>query len=246
MNKFVLFLTKIAKGIVKPLFPLKVFGPRDVERKKCIVVGNHISGWDPIMYTLATRHQISFVYKAEFRKVLFLRWVFDGVDCIPVRRGEVDMSASKMSVNLLEENKTICLFPEGTRNPNVDCLQDFRTGAALYALKTHAPLRPFYIWEKTKFFRKNYIYIGEEFTLEQFYDLPINKDTLVQATAIIKQKVDEIRLKLNDELLKRGVKRRKRTKKEIERTQKYNNRQRTLAKTLANTTTSNATKHGDE
>ena len=161
MNKFVISLVKVAKFLCRPFFPIKVYGDRNLPNKKCLVVGNHISGWDPLMFTLHTKNVISFVYKAEFQKYAFLRWFFNGLECIPVRRGEIDMNATKSILRLLKNDQAVCLFPEGTRNPNVDCLQEFRTGAALFAIKTHAPIRPFYIWDKTKTFRKNYIIIGE-------------------------------------------------------------------------------------
>lgn len=239
MKKFCVFLASIGKGLLKPFFPVKVYGNRKIPVKKSIIVANHVSGWDPIIFTLATKGITPFVYKAEFRKSAFLRWVFDGLDCVPVRRGDVDMNATKSILRLLKNDKPIAMFPEGTRNPNVDCLQEFRTGAALFALRQHAPIRPYYIWDKTKCLRRNYIIIGDEFTLEEFYDRPIDKDTLAEATAVIKKKVDELRLKLNSILAEKGVKRRKRTKKEIEATRAYNSRQQNLAKRLGEQQTEN-------
>lgn len=233
MNKFLVGLVKFARCIVRPFYPVKVYGEIDIPNKKSLVVGNHVSGWDPLILTMWTKNVISFVYKAEFSKSIFLNWVFDGLECIPVRRGEVDMNATKSILRLLKNDKAVCLFPEGTRNPNVDCLQDFHTGAALFALKTKSPIRPFYIWDKTKCLRKNYMIVGEEFTLDEFYDKPLDRKTLVEATEIIKSKVDELRVQLNETLSVRGVKRRPRTKKEIEKIQAYNEKQKTLAKQLA-------------
>lgn len=233
MNRFLVSLIKVARVLVRPFFPVKVYGDRNLPNKKCLAVGNHVSGWDPILLTMWTKNIISFVYKAEFENNAFLHWVFDGLECVPVRRGEVDMNATKSILRLLKNDKAVCLFPEGTRNPNVDCLQDFHTGAALFAIKTHAPIRPFYIWDKTKACRKNYIIFGDEFTLEQFYDQPISRKTLEEATAVIKSKVDGLRVELNEILAAKGVKRRKRTRKEIEKIQAYNERQRTLAKQIA-------------
>ncbi len=226
MNKFVIFLLKFARTVGRPFFPVKVYGDRNIESKKCLIVGNHISGWDPVMYTMWMKNIAPFVYKAEFDKSLFLKWVFEGMECIPVHRGEADINASKSILRLLKEDKPVCLFPEGTRNPDVDCLQEFHTGAALFAIKMKAPVRPFYIWEKTKIFRKNYIAVGEEFTLEEYYDKPLDKKNLEEATEIIRSKVDGLRVKLNEKLQARGIKRRPRTKKESERLRAYNESKR--------------------
>lgn len=232
MKKFVRCVAKIARVAARPLFPVKIYGERNIPNKKSLVVGNHLSGWDPLIFTMWTKDILSFVYKAEFHSNAFLRWFFDSLDCIPVRRGDVDMNATKMILRLLHDDKAVFLFPEGTRNPNVDTLQEFRTGAALFAIKTRAPLRPFYIWDKTKACHKNYILIGDEFTLEEFYDKPLNHDTLAAATVVIKQKVEDLRQRLNAKLAEKGVKRRKLSKKEMEKLHAYNSRQRTFEKQI--------------
>ncbi len=217
MNKFVLFLIKLLRGVCRPFFPVRVYGDSKFKNKKCLIVGNHISGWDPVIYMMWIKHIPSFVYKSDFDKSLLLHWIFGGLDCIPVHRGEADMTASKKILRHLKEDKAVCLFPEGTRNPAVDCLQQFHTGAALFAIKTKAPVRPFYIWDKTKIFHKNYMIVGDEFTLDGFYDKPVDKQLLEDATAVIRGKVDELRVRLNAILDAKGVKRRKRTKKELKK-----------------------------
>ena len=70
-------------------------------------------------------------------------------------------------------------------------------------------------------------------TEEEFYDKPVTKELLRQATEKIKKQVDDLRLQLNDILQQKGVKRRPRTKKEMEKIKRYNERQKTLAKELA-------------
>lgn len=222
MNKFVVSLIKFARSFFRPWFPLTVYGDRDIPNKRCVLVGNHVCGWDPLIYTMWMKETVSFVYKAEFNKNLLLRWALNGMDYVPVHRGEADINATKSILRLLKDDKTVCMFPEGTRNPNVDCLQDFHTGAALFALKTKSPVRAFYIWDKTKPLRKNYMIVGDEFTLDEFYGRPLDKQTLEEATAFIRNKMDELRLQLNAALEARGVKRRPRTKKELKKIQAYN------------------------
>ena len=233
MNKFVSFLAKVAKFVCRPFFPTKVYGDNNLPNKQCLVVSNHVSGWDPLLFTMYTKNIISFVYKAEFHDNAFLRWILDGLECVPVKRGEIDMSATKSILRLLKNDRSVYLFPEGTRNPNVDCLQEFHTGAALFAIKTRAPIRPVYIWDKARAFRRNYIIIGEEFTLDDFYDQPISRKMLEDATAVIKNKVDELRIQLNAILDAKGVKRRKRTKKELKQLEEFNAQQALLAQQQA-------------
>lgn len=221
MNAFTVGLFKVAKVFLKPFFPRKVYGPTKFEKKRTIIVGNHISGWDSVLFYMSTKNHVHFVYKAEFEKSKFLHSVFDGAGFIPIRRGEADISGTKRCLEVLKKNRILALFPEGTRNPNVDCLQQFKTGAALFAIKTKTPIRPFYIWDKAKAFHKSYIIIGQEFELSQFYNKPATKEVLEEATAIVRGKVDALRIELNEILAKKGVKRRKRTAKELQKIAQY-------------------------
>lgn len=234
MNNFVVALASMGKLLCRPIFPTRIIGERKLPSKKCLLVANHLSGWDPVIFTMWMKGFKSFVYKADFENVPFLRWVFDGLECIPVRRGEADVNATKLILRQLSADKNVVLFPEGTRNPDVDCLQPFRTGVALFAIKTKSPIRPFYIWDRAKPFRRNYIIIGEEFTLEEYYDKPISKAVLEEATEKVKQKVDELRLKLNAILSEKGVKRRKRKEKEVLKTKAYNARQKSFVQSIQN------------
>lgn len=233
MNKHFYRFVIIVKNILKLFFPIKVYGPRELPVKKSILVGNHISGWDPIMYYMVNKQHFTFLYKSEFTKNAILRKAFTALDFIPVKRGEVDMNATKMCLRTLKDDKILALFPEGTRNPQVDCLQPLKTGAALYAIKAQAPLRAFYIWDKARVFRKNYIIVGEEFDLSQFYGKPVTKEILNEATEIIRQQLDSLRVQLNEINAAKGVKRRKRTLKEQRKIDAYNNKQKNLAKALA-------------
>lgn len=210
LYRFARFLTPALKWI----YPLKTFGPRKFESKNTVFVSNHTSGWDPVIWTVWCKSRIHFMYKAEFRKSKFLRSAFDHLELIPVTRGDVDLGAIKYSLELLSRGEIVGIFPEGTRNKVRDTLKDFRTGAAMLAIKSKSPVRPFYVWDKYKPFHMNYLLVGEEFTLEQFYDQPLTKQVLKEATAIIQSKVDELRIRLDKMMEEKGKKRRKLSKKE--------------------------------
>lgn len=225
MGKFFTGFVHVVKHIMKPFFPVKWYGPRKFEQKRTILVGNHISGWDPVVFSIWCRTPVSFMYKAEFQKSCFLRAVFNGLDFIPVHRGEVDIAATKRTLKLLRQEKIVALFPEGTRSPDVDKMLPLKTGAALFAIRTKTPIRPYYIWEKAKLFRKNYYYVGDEFTLEQYYDQPITKEMLVEATEIIAERMTEVREKMLAILQEKGIKRRKRTKKELKKLEEFRKQQ---------------------
>ncbi len=211
----------IGKSLLRALFPAKVYGNNKFESKKTVVVVNHISALDPLAVYVNCKSHMHFLYKSELRKSKALCGIVDWLEFVPVHRGEADISATKQTMRYLKQDEVIAIFPEGTRNPELDCFMEFKTGAALFALKTQTPIRPIYLWDRTTMWRKNYMIVGEEFDLAEFYDLPINKETLAQATVKIAEKMEELRVKLNEILVKKGVKRRKLSKKEQRKLQEY-------------------------
>lgn len=228
MGKFMYGVARFVRFIIKPFLPVTVFGPRKFEKRKAIVCGNHISGWDAVIFYCAVKNHIRYVYKSEFDKSTFLHNVFKGMGFIPIKRGEADIHGTRSCLEVLKNNEILGIFPEGTRNPYVDCLQEFKVGPALFAIKTKTPIRPFYIWEKHKAFRRNYVLVGQEFTLDKYYGHPITKEILQEATEYIRSKVDVLRIELNEILDKRGIKRRKRTKKELKKINLYEQQQQQL------------------
>ncbi len=210
------FLASIVKYIMRIFLPCKVHGNPKREKKACLYLGNHVSGYDSVMFYTWTKGEMPcYMYKSEFEKVWLLRWIFHSFRCIPVKRGDADLTSVKITLDRLEKGHNVCVFPEGHRNPAHNCLQEFRKGAALYALKSQAPIRVFYIWEKTKTFRKNHIIFSDEFTLDQFYGKPVTKALLQEVTDFLRSKVDELRIELNGILAQKGKKHRKYTKKEL-------------------------------
>lgn len=225
MNKFALGFARTVKFLAKSIFPIKVYGDKDIPVKKTLLLGNHIALLDPLIMYMVCKKHVHFMYKAELRKSKVLAWFCDNLDMIPVHRGEADMYATKQCLRTLKNNQVLTLFPEGTRNVYVDGLHEFKTGAALFALKTQSPIRPFYIWDRAKPFRRNYIIIGEEMELSEYYGMPVSKVVLQEATSKIEQSVDALRIQLNEILDSKGVKRRKRSKKELARIAEYQQKQ---------------------
>jgi 1-acyl-sn-glycerol-3-phosphate acyltransferase len=93
---------------------------------------------------------------------------------IPVRRGELDLNAIRLSVKALREGKVLGLAPEGTRSHH-GRLQPARSGLVLMALRApEAPIVPVAIYGQEKY-RQNLsrlrrtevnMVVGERFWLD--------------------------------------------------------------------------------
>lgn len=109
-----------------------------------IVVANHRSYLDPFFVAVLTRRPIHFLMAREYYELPVLGWIFRGLRCIPVNRDGNDLGATKRALGFLKAGKVIGIFPQGgIRDP--DDLGEGKSGVALLALKTGAPIVPFYV-----------------------------------------------------------------------------------------------------
>ena len=91
---------------------------------------NHVSNMDSVVFAAYFKNEFRFVYKAEFDEKPFLRHIFHNMRLIPVKRGEVDLKATKECLSALKQNEILFIFPEGTRNRESDEMLPFKTGPA--------------------------------------------------------------------------------------------------------------------
>lgn len=176
------------------LFPTRVKGRKNVLKKgKMIMVANHQTNFDAILVgTRVLNRRFWFMAKSELFKNKFLSAFYRGLDMYPVNRKQNDIKAVKTTLRLLNENKALCIFPEGTRLETEE-VNEVKNGVALFALKTKSPIVPSIFVKKPRLFRFNTYIIGEPFTLSEmpeFKDKPINKESLNLASAIISYRMN--------------------------------------------------------
>lgn len=117
--------------------PLPETGP-------AIVVANHTSLSDPLVLLASANRRITFLMAQEIYERPLLQWVFRVFNCIPVRRGAVDVRAIRAMVRALDRGDVVGIFPEG----GIDQFRDEQghEGVAYLVVKTGAPVIPAAIW----------------------------------------------------------------------------------------------------
>ena len=167
----------IFSGIVGFLFNIKVVNKdREPDGGGYVVCANHVSATDPIALCYAFRkNQVHFMAKKELFKVLLLAQLIKVMGAFPVDRGGNDVGAVKTAISLVNEKKTMGIFPQGHRYVGVDPRgTKTKNGVALIATKTRADILPCYIWRKKnkfKLFRRTYVIIGDVIPFEDLnYD----------------------------------------------------------------------------
>ena len=111
-----------------------------------IVYANHTGSIEiPLIFVLLLPRPLTGIAKIETWDNAFMAWLFNLWGIIPIRRGDADMDAMRMSLDCLSEGKILGMAPEGTRNKSGRLLRG-RPGIVLLAIRSGAPLIPLAHW----------------------------------------------------------------------------------------------------
>jgi 1-acyl-sn-glycerol-3-phosphate acyltransferase len=107
-----------------------------------LIAANHASFLDPPFIGCQVPRQIAYFARKTLWKPGFASWWLNEVGTIPVDRdGGQDVSAIKRVLKTLKENKSLILFPEGTRTSDGK-LQEPKAGVGLIASRAGVPVVP--------------------------------------------------------------------------------------------------------
>lgn len=186
---------KIIKFIGKPLFTLiyhpKYIGVNNIpENTSVVLAGNHTSPLDALIMIAAPKRTVHMMAKKELFGNKFTNWFFRSMGCIPVNRSIKDNNAKIEAIDILNDNKVLGIFPEGTVNKTKEIIMPFKYGAVSFAKKTNSYIVPFAITGKYKLFRKSItITYGKPYKVKQ--DLEIENNRLMnKVKRMIKERND--------------------------------------------------------
>ena len=137
-----------------------------------LVVCNHYAIPDTLIPVAQLyKKELHVLAKAEaFECAKIANWFLRKAGAIPVHRGEPDINAVKEVLGVLRAGKKLVMYPEGTRNrEGTKEMLEFKQGAARFAIKSRTQVLPMVYYRMHKVFRKNWLYIGEPISLEEFY-----------------------------------------------------------------------------
>ncbi len=197
---FYRFLRVILRPIQMLVWPTKVIGAENAKKVKgALFTCNHYSKMDSMIpYFVLFKKEAHALAKYELFTNPVAGWFLHKMGAIPVRRGEADIESVKQVLRVLKDGKQLLIFPEGTRNKEgTQHMAEFKTGTARFAIKAKVPVVPMIYYQSPKAFRKNWLYVGEPFSLEEFYGAR-TIDENHAATEVIKEKMDETRRLCNE------------------------------------------------
>jgi 1-acyl-sn-glycerol-3-phosphate acyltransferase len=131
----------VVRVLARLLFGLRVYGRERVPLEgRLILVGNHISNYDPPIFGAIIPREVHFAAKSQLFKGIVGR-VIRYLNSIPVRRSGSDKEAIKALVGALKREQAVLIFPEGTRVLNPDEAQ-IKAGVGMLATLGKADLLP--------------------------------------------------------------------------------------------------------
>lgn len=163
-------------------------------RGKGVIIANHLGVLDPIiLHCVFYYRRLSFLTLDDIFKTRLGKFFFSHVNCIPVDRGNFSMQTFKASLDVLERNKPLCIYPEGHINQYEDKtnVAPFKSGAVLIAVRGKAPIIPVYVAPRKKWYHRTVCVIGEPIDVAAMVEKSFDMNT-----------VDEI----NDELHEKEMK----------------------------------------
>ena len=151
------FYILIAKPIlyifVKFFIRPKIIGLDKIPKKgRIVLAGNHTNNLDSVMLVGIIPRVIHFMAKDSLYKGI-KKILFSNMGIIPVNRKIHDKNSLYKAIELLNEDKVIGIFPEGTINRTNNIILPFKIGAVKMAHDTNSQIIPFTI--KGKYFSSN-------------------------------------------------------------------------------------------
>ena len=169
-----------------------------------ILISNHTCTADPLFLLCATRRMISFLMAREYYAIRLLQPIFNLNRTILVNRTGRDTAAIKATLRALGEGRVVGIFPEGGINLDAQRLREAKSGTAMLALLTRAPVIPAFIYRRR---HTNHlllgvlqpararIYFGKPIDLSSYYGSEHDASALARVTEILMSSIEQLRPK---------------------------------------------------
>lgn len=177
--------------VFRLLLRLDIRGIENVPRQGPVIIAiSHSSFLDPVIIGPHTPRDVVPMAKIEAFDIPVIGLVLRLYGAFAVRRGEVDLTAIKTALKVLQSGQCLVIAPEGHRS-ETGALQRGRDGAIILALRSGAPILPVAIWGGKKFW-KNLVRLRRT-EMKYYIGKPV--------TPIIKQPTREQIAAMSDELM---------------------------------------------
>lgn len=193
-----LFWRKLLSIVFYIKYKIKVINPERIPKMKggYIIACNHQSNLDPPMVAAVVRGKFSFMAKEElFHKGWFVKFIITKCGAFPVSRGAGDDAPIKKSVEAVQKNRILVIFPEGTRS-KTGVIGRVKSGVVLIASEANAPVVPVCIrYDEKKHVTMNF---GEVIPPENIKIDPDDRHSMRNSAKVISDALHGLQKELYD------------------------------------------------
>lgn len=197
-------LARILLFLLGPIFfPVKYHHKQRVNGMDApfILFSNHVSLFDPLVLPLPIkRYEVRFMGKRELASNPILAFLVKKLHMIAVSRHMTDMGAMRATNDVLKKGHVLAMFPEGTRKPPEELMQDVESGVSLIALRNKVPLMPVYIHGKPRPLKRVHIYYLPELDYSRLQERGLGRDVVDELTQLMSDTI----LAARDAVIKTG------------------------------------------
>ena len=176
----------------KLVMPTKVVGKKNLPNGGAVLICNHQSVLDIPTIGLNIYKQQRFLGKKELFEKKSKARIYKSLGGIPIDRQNPGLDSIKQCLSVLKSDQRLLVFPEGTRKQQHD-LQDFKSGAIMFAIKAKKPIVPMWIDKKPKFFRFNTLRIGKPIYFDEYFGKKLSPDEEEQANKLVLDALAELK-----------------------------------------------------
>ena len=143
--------------VLRVFFRLQIEGSDFILSKGPIIIAvNHLSNLDPLVVGISTKRYLNFFAKKELFKNKFLAKIIFILGGLSLNRNGVSLGIFKKSIEILNKDGAIVLFPQGKRTANLS--NNVYSGVGFLVEKTKAPVIPARIYGTDKVLPKGKIF----------------------------------------------------------------------------------------
>ena len=183
------FIIGALRLFVRTIYKINVTGKDNLDVEGGFVLtANHKSNWDVVVLYAMLNKELNFMAKAELFENKFIAWFLRKFGAFPVKRNSNDIGAIKQALQILNNEKILAIFPQGTRKAELD-VDDAKAGAVLFASRCQKPVVPIAIAGDYKIGSKLNVVIGEPI---YFAEKKLSQDELNSNTVVVMKKIKEL------------------------------------------------------
>lgn len=196
-RKFCKVLVHVLGPFIRQHFKAQYFGIENVPADgKLIIACNHRSYFDPFLLCAGKTRSIHYMAKLELFSVHpVVSWFLRHCNAFPIKRGQHDTDAMDYAVRVVNDDKVLGIFPEGTRSIEGERLRP-KLGVARIANATHCDVLPASIYYEGDECGKNGITTIRFGEVIHYEDLKMSdeadKEELINAATYIMEKIGDL------------------------------------------------------